>query len=296
MPEHLPPSPVAPPRWIRQGVARDDAETALFAAGAALAVLDPAARSEHPAGMVWRRRLALMAAVATSALDGRRAGEAQLRDHWALRRPGDDPGPDGRMLEGWRLLGLRPADWPSRLPGCFDLPPEPVADLLRGLGARLAGRALPLRTAAEAANEIRALGPPCRGLALWVGDAVLARALGWARPVPLIAAHLPRAAFRLTGEDWLTACAGAWARGAVAAFDLHGDLVRRAEALRLAAPKLRGKDAQAAVAALMAEDAIPAQAGARTSDRAARRLFERLTGLGLVRELTGRATFRLYGL
>ena len=48
--------------------------------------------------------------------------------------------------------------------------------------------------------------------------------------------------------------------------------------------------------ALLTEDALAAQAGAEASDRAARRLFDRLTSLGLVRELTGRPTFRLYGL
>lgn len=49
-------------------------------------------------------------------------------------------------------------------------------------------------------------------------------------------------------------------------------------------------------ARLLSEDALPALAGAQASDRAARRLFDRLTAQGLVRELTGRPSFRLYGL
>lgn len=294
-----PPAPL-PARWIRQAAGREDIETAIFSAGAALAVLDPLARSDDPVGTLWRKRLALSAATAVCALEGRREGAAQLRDALALRRPGDDPGPAGRMLTGWRILGearaLRIADWSRRLPGLFDLSAEPSAALLRDPGARLAGRALPLRFAAGAAREAATLGPAHRGLALWLADAALARALGWERPVPLLAAHLPRAAFRLEGEAWLAACAGGWARAAIAACDLHADLARRASALRAAAPGLRGKDAAAAVDALLTEDALAAQAGAKASDRAARRLFERLTALGLVRELTGRATFRLYGL
>ena len=297
----LPPqNPPAVPRWIRQGTGRDDVETAMFSAGAALAVLDPIARSEDPVGILWRKRLALSAAAAVSQLEGRREGEAQLRDAFALRRPGEDPGPAGRMLLGWRALGearaLRSADWPARLPGFFDLPSEPSAVILRDLGARFVVRTPPLRFAAEAAREVLALGPAWRGLALWLADALLARALGQDRPVPLLAAHLPRAAFRLEGEAWLAACAAAWGRGAVAAFDLHVDLTRRATALCAAHLRRPGKDTAAIIKALLTEDALAAQAGAEASDRAARRLFDRLTSLGLVRELTGRPTFRLYGL
>lgn len=242
----------------------------------------------------------MAAAAAVCGLEGRREGAAQLRDALALCHPGDDPGPAGRMLTGWRALGearaLRAPDWPTRLPALFDLPPLPLAPLLRDLAIRRPGPNPPLRFAALAAQALCALGPAHRGLALWLADALLARALGWARPLPLLAAHLPRAAFRLEGAAWLAACAAAWGRGAAAAFDLHADLARRATALRAANLRRPGKDSAATLAALLSEDAVAAQAGAQASARAARKLFDRLTARGLVRELTGRATFRLYGL
>jgi hypothetical protein len=50
------------------------------------------------------------------------------------------------------------------------------------------------------------------------------------------------------------------------------------------------------LAILLVEDAQPATAGKAASDRSTRRLFERLVSLGAARELTGRPTFRLYGL
>jgi hypothetical protein len=50
------------------------------------------------------------------------------------------------------------------------------------------------------------------------------------------------------------------------------------------------------VAILLMEDAQPAAAGKDASDRSTRRLFDRLVALGAVRELTGRSSFRLYGL
>lgn len=48
---------------------------------------------------------------------------------------------------------------------------------------------------------------------------------------------------------------------------------------------------------ILALDALaPAALTGLMSDRAARRLCDRLVTLGVVRELTGRETFRLYGL
>ena len=67
--------------------------------------------------------------------------------------------------------------------------------------------------------------------------------------------------------------------------------------LEAVAAKLRAKGAGAALAALLDHDAV---SGATRipgmSDRGLRRLFDRLVELGAVRELTGRSTFRLYGL
>jgi len=105
------------------------------------------------------------------------------------------------------------------------------------------------------------------------------------------------AAAHVAGDSpWRAACNLAYARGAAAAADLHADLGRRAARLLAAAPQLRGKDADMMVAILLMEDAQPARTGKAASDRSSRRLFERLVALGGVRELTGRPTFRLYGL
>jgi hypothetical protein len=57
------------------------------------------------------------------------------------------------------------------------------------------------------------------------------------------------------------------------------------------------KGAAAALAALLDDDAVSgATEIAGMSERGLRRLFDRLVQLGAVRELTGRPTFRLYGL
>lgn len=279
--------------------AGEDPSLAIFQAGAALAVMDPIARAPDPVGRLWRRRLALAATVAQARLDGRREGEAEIRDQWLLRGAEEAVGPVGRTLLAWRFLGegaaRQPALWPERLPIWFDLPPA-TSDLFQAASARPAARALPLHLAAEAAATLLAHGPGHRGAALWLADAVLARALGWDHAVPLLAPHLPRAAFRLSGPAWQAACAAAWAQAALAAIDLHADLQRRAARLQAIAPKLRGRDAGQMVATLLSEDAVLPRAGLRASDRSARRLFDRLTALGVVRELSGRASFRTYGL
>ena len=111
---------------------------------------------------------------------------------------------------------------------------------------------------------------------------------------------------RATGEgrrprpgeaDWGKLVAFAYAGAALVALDLTQDLSRRAARLADTAPKLRVKGKARALDALLADDAVSAAAPiAGLSDRARRRLFERLVALGGARELTGRVAFRLYGL
>lgn len=302
MPKVLPP-PADPfasrpnaPVWLRNAAGRD----AAFAAGAALAWIDPLVRDAAPVGQLWRKRLAIRGALSVIALEGRRESEAELRDHWVLRARGDDPGPAGRTLGAYRFLGearaSRASEWSERLPALFDLAAIPALDAALSEAARHPGTTSPVDAGAKAAAAVLRLGPSFRSLGLWIGDAALARALGWERPLPLLAEHLPRASLRLEGADFREACAIAWSKGALQANDLHADLARRVAKLVAVAPKLRGRDAKAVVLQLQTEDALAAQAGANASDRAARRIFDRLGEFGAVRELTGRASFRLYGL
>lgn len=95
------------------------------------------------------------------------------------------------------------------------------------------------------------------------------------------------------------------ALAAAATLRLATDLARRAVRLHAVAPQLRTRGAAPALRRFLEQDAIapvtllePKVRGSAValSDRAARRLCERLATLGAVRELTGRSTFRLYGL
>ena len=139
-------------------------------------------------------------------------------------------------------------------------------------------------------------------LAAWLADAVLAQRLKWPFALPLLAAALfagagPRAAGE--GADGAEgAVVFACAKGAARACDYSAELGRRARKLMAAQPKLRAKGAPAALQPLLDEDSLSASSkiGGQISARGARRLFDRLVALGAVRELTGRATFQLYGL
>jgi hypothetical protein len=279
----------------------------LFLAGAALAAIHPIARSEHPLGLLWRHRLSLANAAVLARQGGRTEDEAALRDAWYLRRESDDPGPGGRILKAWRHLGERaamiPDDWMLALSALFELRFDDALEDVVSVAAKLTkGEGNAVAAAAEIAAVSLRFVPESEPLALWLADIVLAHRLKWPMAVPLLAGQVRRAELRAAakqgGSDaaWSSACALAYARAAAGAADLYADLARRAAKLAAVAPKLRGKDADRMVAILLMEDAQPANAGQAASDRSSRRLFERLVALGAVRELTGRPTFRLYGL
>jgi hypothetical protein len=104
----------------------------------------------------------------------------------------------------------------------------------------------------------------------------------------------PRADLRKRGDDLRLACHHALVSSVVDAVRQAADLARRAAHLKAVAPKLRAKGAGDAVAMFLSRDAV-APSALPLPDRAARRFCDRLVDLGAVRELTGRDTFRLYG-
>ena len=311
--ETVPLEPPRAPSWARPGGSfRDLSEAeALFFAGAALSALDLVAKSEPPWAGVFRRRLALKSAVAVAQnLLNRREDEAALRDAVALAKPGQDLGPAGRVYSAFRtLVGHGSAFRPGRLVVLAadlqsPISPEHAAELVAALREMvIGGRPAPV-VAAAAATAVMGLRADAEPLALLCADAALAKGLGWPRPLPLLASEL--FARRATGEGrrprpgeagWGNFVALSYARAALGALDLAQDLARRTGRLADAAPKLRAKGKAGALEALLADDAVSAAAPiVGLSDRARRRLFDRLVGLGAARELTGRPSFRLYGL
>jgi Protein of unknown function (DUF1403) len=306
----FPPAPI--PAWARANGRAGEGDP-LFAAGAALALLDAFLRGDPPAFGALRSRLALQSAAASAKILRVNADEGALRD---LRFAVGDPlGPAANLLSLWRdLTGRPPSLDPSRIHGAaaaLDLAlPDP-----NGLASSLkdcVGEGDPVSAAANAAAFSVSLFPDAPAaeaeiLALWVFDTAIAIRLRWPRPLPLIATKILDPSLRPSGgarprpgdPAWPNTAAAAIALAAASALDLAGGLSRRADSLLAVAPKLRAKPAAKIVDLLLAEDCVsPAEAArqAPMTDRAARRLFDRLVTLGAVRELTGRPAFRLYGL
>lgn len=283
------------PRWIipprtsaiaaGQGVLSPASEVA-FAAGAAIFALDQVLCAEPPWLGCLRMRLALKAASVASKLLRLNADEAVLRDALHLTRPGDDPGPAGRLHALLRQLAARP----TRM----------AEETLELLAAEIDGGA----TSAEV-------------LALLHADTALAERLGWERPLLLHLSVILDPALR-QGEagkrpradsgDWTQQQHAVLARAAITTHSDAVTLARKAEALTTAAQGLRTRDGGRGVGLVLFDDSVAPWRMAGNgdkggqgkeglgSDRAARRLCESLHGLGALRLMTDRPTFRLYGL
>ncbi|GHA39072.1 hypothetical protein GCM10007989_38540 [Devosia pacifica] len=300
------------PVWARpRGVILHDADAA-YLAGAALNSLDNLVCQDLPSAGAWRQRLALRNAAAAVNLTGRRESESALRDGHFLRGAGDDPGPSGHLLMAWRRLA-------SRTTACDAEIVRPVAeqhfglkwdDALTEITANAADMMMSSRPAPVLAAEIAAAvyraRPDAELLGFWLADALLAQKFRWAIPMPLLMGQVPSAVFksgenrkriRPGGEGWGKAVFLAYTTAAAEACDLGIELAQRAAKLTTVAPKLRAKGSGDVIKLLLSDDAVPGSwSSPKLSARGARRLFDRLGELDAVRELSGRPTFRLYGL
>ena len=321
------------PAWARLRTPAFDgpnaAADAAFAAGASLARLDQLLRrtqGEEPGGAepvyagALRQRLALRAGGACASLARLREDEAALRDAAHLASADAAPTPGARFHRLWRLFASHRhvrQDTPieARLlhvaADHLDLPPDIDSDALIALAQETKGDAPLVAAARVSAETLRILNDvapiDAEIFALWFADLVLAQQLRWDAPAPLLATTIAHPALRTASNrrprssdpDWFLSVVRAYARAAQEAYALAGDLSRRSETLLQAAPKLRAKNAARVIDLLLSDDCVSASQAAKAaglSDRAARRLFDRLIDLEAVRELSGRTNFRLYGL
>ncbi|MDX0482258.1 DUF1403 family protein [Sinorhizobium medicae] len=307
----VPPAAVPPlPGWAAARAQDCGEADAAFAAGIALKSLDDLMRAEPVWSGCWRQRLALRCAQAAVQMVGRNEGEAGLRDTVALTAPGDDPGPAGAMVLAFQKLAAKTRPVGSKV--LQDLAVQiglrreglgGVADLFDA--ALQSGRAVPFAIA-DLVEKLCTARPDAEILAWWLADRLLVEKLGWACGLPLLMGERYGAAFRAIGGrgrvrpgelDFGRAVCLALVAGTVEALRQANDIGQRAEKLLAAAPKVRTKGAGVVIEKLLNEDAVPAAVPSIHLSRwAATRLFERLEGFGAVRELSGRTSFRIFGL
>ncbi|MFG6661329.1 DUF1403 family protein [Sulfitobacter sp. 915] len=275
------------PSWVTSARA-ERIEDAAFMSGAALNHLHLLmARDDVPVTLI-RARLALRAAEACVRFSGRPERAGALRDAVHFLRPGDLPGPAGEVYLSWLRAVARAVSVRSLNRALPNVEAGRIADYLD------AGQGAPVCRAAAVLEAVMRAATQQEGPALILADAALSQALGLGHVTPLLAAGLQRADLRKGVDELRRACHRAVVASVVETVRLAADLTRRAAHVKAVAPKLRARGAGEAVEMFLTRDAVAA-AELPLPPRAARRLCDRLVDLGAVRELTGRDTFRLYG-
>lgn len=303
------------PAWIMHSNKSESLEEASFASGSALALLyvmlaDP--NIATPTKLL-RQRLALKAAVQCLKIEGRGDDDAQLRDAYYLTVSGDARGPGGDMLAFWSdatRIAFRGSagvgGWREKL---GELLPDYIYEYVTGWFDAIDDTPPSVNPVARAAHMLAIVLKefPCEeAIALLLADIVLARALSWKQIIPLMAGYMKRKPLQEVEdhEQLSLACHHAITKSAQDAIRLSHDLARRAERLTQIAPKLRSKGSSHVVELFLSEDAVSPSSmlspnikgtNVAMTDRSARRICDRLVSLGVVRELTSRSTFRLYG-
>ncbi|MFG5382789.1 DUF1403 family protein [Yoonia sp. R2-816] len=300
------------PGWVT--TARSETvETVAFRSGAVLTVLEQLV-SDTAHGVpvkLLANRLALKAATATSKLEGRMALEADIRDAYHLTPVGEARGPDGDLLAywreaaGWRLNG---SDWHRGLEGIVGPSFEDdVAGWIEA-GAECVLTHGPIAGCVSVMRMVLGVDDRAERTASLLSDVVLARMLNWKAVLPVTAQRLTKGTLRDLAANRQGAELAVQARildSIEETIRVARDLAQRGSALQAIAPKLRAKGSEAAVTLFLSEDAVapstmlsPMIQGTSIpmTDRATRRFCDRLVELGVARELTGRSTFRLYGI
>ncbi|WMT92528.1 DUF1403 family protein [Pelagibacterium sp. H642] len=299
------------PAWATPRAPLESQTDAAYMAGSALNSLDKLVFSDAPWLGAWRHRLALRAAASTVKLLGRSESELELRDAWLLRAPGDEPGPAGSVLSAWRrLVGRSSTPEIEALATVAQLlgtktsaKRDGLVDLLAEISAASAPAPI---VAAEVGNAVIRREPVAEALAWWMADLALSLRMRWPLPIPILASQMHSPLLRLGsgrvrarpgGEGFERGCLIAAAAGAAEACKLASAMAVRAQRLQAVAPRLRSKGAGEVIELLLNEDAVSGSLTTKTLSRwASRRLFERLLALEAVRELSGRDSFRLFGL
>lgn len=197
--------------------------------------------------------------------DGPQRRRARVADALLLTAVGDDPGPAGTVFLAYKRVCTRKSAFSSKAVA-------ELADLL-GLAwddrltaavdhaddALQSGRPAP-RAAADLVSAIHAARPDAEPLAWMLADMLIAALLKWDFAVPLLMAERYGPAFKtLGGRGRVRPGEPAFARAVClalteatgAALRTAGEIARRAETLRAAAPKVRTKGAGAVIQALL---------------------------------------------